>query len=98
MQEVAFFHRPSRTAILGDLVQRLDPARGLKGMIMRLDGLVGEQGSTPREWRATFLRRRRARAARARILGWRPERLVIAHGACADENATQILTRSLAWI
>lgn len=98
MLEVAFFHRPSRTAILGDLVQRLDPARGLKGMIMRLDGLVGEQGSTPREWRATFLRRRRARAARARILGWRPDRLLIAHGACADQNATQILTRSLAWI
>ena len=98
MQEVAFFHRPSRTAILCDLVQRHDSARGLKGMLMRLDGLVGEHGSTPREWRASFLRRRPARAARARVLGWKPEQLVIAHGACAHENATQILTRALAWI
>jgi len=100
MEEVAFFHRASRTAILCDLVQRHDRAemKGLKGMLMRLDGLVGEHGSTPREWRASFLPRSRARAARAEVLAWEPERLVIAHGACAQENATQILTRALAWI
>jgi hypothetical protein len=100
MEEVVFFHRVSRTAILCDLVQRHDPAqmKGLKGMLMRLDGLVGERGSTPREWRASFLRRRAARAARARVLAWEPERLLIAHGACAEKNATQILTRALAWM
>ena len=100
MQEVAFFHRPSRTAIFCDLVQRHDPAhmKGLKGMLMRLDGLVGEHGSTPREWRVSFLRRHPARAARARVLAWEPERLVIAHGACAEQNATQILARALAWM
>jgi hypothetical protein len=100
MEEAAFFHRPSRTAIFCDLVQRHDPARmkGLKGMLMRLDGLVGEHGSTPREWRASFLRRAPARAARARVLAWGSERLVIAHGACAQRDATQILTRALAWM
>ncbi|MBW2293395.1 MAG: hypothetical protein JRG94_13945, partial [Deltaproteobacteria bacterium] len=77
-----------------------DPAqmKGVKGMMMRLDGLVGETGSTPREWRASFLRRRPTRAARERVLAWQPERLLIAHGACAKENATQILTRALAWM
>ncbi len=100
MEEVAFFHRPSRTAIFGDLVQRMDPAQatGLKGALLRLDGLVGERGSTPREWRASFWRRRPARAARERVLAWKPERLVIAHGACAREYATGILARALAWI
>jgi hypothetical protein len=100
MEEVAFFHRPSRAAIFCDLVQRHDPAqmKGLKKMLMRLDGLVGEQGSTPREWRASFLRRGPARTARAQVLAWKPERLVIAHGACARENATQILARALAWM
>ena len=100
MEEVAFFHRPSRTAILGDLVQRNDPEqmKGWKGLLMRLDGLVGEHGSTPREWRASFLRRGRARAARAKVLAWEPEQLLIAHGACARENATQILARALAWM
>lgn len=100
MEEVAFFHRPSRTAIFGDLVQRHDPTqmKGAKGLLMRLDGLVGERGSTPREWRASFLRRGPARAARTRVLAWEPERLVIAHGSCAQQDATQILTRALAWM
>ncbi len=100
MAEVVFFHRPSRTVIFGDLVQRHDPEqmKGLKGMLMRLDGLVGERGSTPREWRASFLRRGYARAARARVLAWKPERLVIAHGTCAQKNATQILAQALAWM
>ncbi|MFQ5471421.1 MAG: DUF4336 domain-containing protein [Dehalococcoidia bacterium] len=100
MEEVAFFHRPSRTAIFCDLVQRHDPEqmKGLKGVLMRLDGLVGERGSTPREWRASFFRRRPARAARARVAAWEAERLVIAHGACAQKNAAQILARALAWM
>ena len=44
------------------------------------------------------LRGARDGAARARVLGWEPERLVIAHGACAEKNATQIPARALAWI
>jgi len=100
MEEVAFFHRPSSTAILCDLVQRHDPANmtGWKGMLMRLDGLVGELGSTPREWRASFLRRGPARESREQLLSWKPRRLLIAHGACAHGNATQILARALAWM
>jgi hypothetical protein len=100
MEEVVFFHRLSRTAIFCDLVQRHGPEniKGLKGMVMRLDGLVGEHGSTPREWRVSFLRRARARAARERVLAWKPEQLLIAHGSCARENATQILERALAWM
>ncbi len=100
MEEVVFFHRRSKTAIVGDLVQRHDPAtaRGLKGMVMRLDGLVGERGSAPREWRASFLRRGPARAARARVLDWKPDRLLIAHGASASQDATAILKKAMAWI
>ena len=98
LEEVAFLHRASRTAIVGDLVQRHEPIGGWRGLAMRLDGLVGEGGSTPREWRLTFLRRGPARAARARLLGWRPERLVVAHGACARHDATGILARATAWI
>ena len=100
MEEVVFFHRPSRTAIVGDLVQRHDPSGfpGWKGVLMRLDGLVGEHGSTPREWRASFLRRAPARRARARVLAWQPERLVVAHGACAPAGAARILAEALAWI
>ncbi len=100
MEEVAFLHRESRTAIIGDLVQRHPKAKmsGWRGLLMRLDGLVGEEGSTPREWRASFLRRGPARIARDKVLAWQAERLLIAHGACAPSNATEILAGALGWI
>lgn len=100
MEEVAFFHRPSHTAIIGDLVQRFPEAKmsGWKGMLMRLDGLVGQHGSTPREWRASFLRRGPARRARDKVLEWKAERLLIAHGDCAQSNANSILADALGWI
>jgi hypothetical protein len=100
MEEVAFFHRPSRTAIIGDLVQRFPRSTmsGWKGLVMRLDGLVGEHGSTPRDWRASFLRRGPARRARDKVLAWEAERLLIAHGDCAQSNASAILAKALSWI
>lgn len=100
MQEVVFFHRASRTAIIADLIQRHPESKmsGWKGMLMRIDGLVGEHGSTPREWRASFLRRGPARAARNKVLGWNAERLLIAHGECAQTDATGIIAAALSWI
>jgi len=100
MEEVAFFHRASRTAIIGDLIQRHSESKisGWMGLLMRLDGLVGEHGSTPREWRASFLRRAPTRAARRKVLGWNAERLLIAHGECAHTDATEIIAAALSWI
>jgi hypothetical protein len=102
MSEVLFFHRPSRTCLVGDLVQKHDTKamKAWQRWLMRLDGLAGPGGSTPREWRATFLGsgRRRARRAVERALAWRPERLVIAHGTCPPGDATAILRDSLAWL
>jgi hypothetical protein len=100
MEEVAFFHRPSRTAIIADLIQRHPESAmsGWKGWLMRLDSLVGDQGSTPREWRASFLRRTQARRARDRVLGWNAERLLIAHGACVAKNANDVIKAALSWI
>jgi hypothetical protein len=100
MAEVAFFHRPSQTAIIGDLIQRHPESEmsGWQGMLMKWDGLVGDHGSTPREWRASFVRRGPARTARDRLLAWQPERLLIAHGECAQSGATAIIAAALGWL
>lgn len=100
MDEVVFFHRASRTTLVTDLVQRLDPreTRGWRGLLMRLDGLVGESGSTPREWRASFWNRRAGRAARDAALAWNPQRLVVAHGMGVEKDARDVLARALAWL
>jgi hypothetical protein len=100
MSEVAFFHRASRTAIIGDLIQRFSEENlsGWKGMVMRFSGLVGERGGTPVDWRASFLRHGPARVALQKVLGWKPERLLIAHGSCAQSGADKIISAALRWI
>ncbi len=100
MEEVVFFHRASSTAIVCDLIQRhnRNDFRGFKGMLMHLDGLTGDKGSTPREWRASFIRRAPARAAREKVMSWKAEKLLIGHGQCAHADASRIIERALGWI
>ena len=100
MQEAMFFHPRSRTCLVGDLVQRHDPAAfsPWRRALMRMDGLLGPGGSTPREWRASFVRRGAAREALRTALAWQPERLVIAHGACAHQDGAAVLRSALAWL
>ena len=40
----------------------------------------------------------KARAALARVLGWRAERLLIAHGECVQSGAGRVIERALHWI
>ncbi len=100
LDEVLFFHKTSRTLMVCDLIQRFDPKKvhGITALIMKLDGLVGDNGSTPREWRATFLHKNKARTAIKRVIKWNPRQLIIAHGKCAWKNAVVVVKRSLRWI
>jgi len=100
MEEVVFFHRRSRTAIVGDLIQRHDPKAvpTFRRWIMAADGLIGPHGSTPREWRWSFHDRRRTRETRGMVLGWNPERLLVAHGACALHSGQHVIREALRWM
>lgn len=96
--EVVFLHHASKTALVGDLVQKMDPPAGWRGLLLRWNGLTGPAGSTPREWRASFLRRAPARRALERVLAGHPENLVIAHGRCALGGGERALRDSFAWL
>ncbi len=65
---------------------------------MRLDGLMDAHWRTPRFIQASFVRRRLARAARDRVISWNSERLLIAHGECAQTHAAPIIEAALRWI
>jgi hypothetical protein len=100
MTEVVFFHRPSRTCLVGDLIQRHDAAaepRWLRTLV-RAGGIGGANGGTPRDARWTFLHRRRARECVSRVLEWAPEQLVIAHGTCWMQDGAEALRRSFDWL
>ncbi len=100
MTEVLYFHCASRTCMVGDLIQKHD-ANAMKTWqrwMMEADGLAGRDGSTPGEWRLTFVQRQRARECMERVLAWNPDQVVIAHGPSPLPDGARVLRESMGWL
>ena len=102
MTEVVFFHRPSRTLVLTDLIENFEAGK-VSSPLMRfltwLGGVRDPDGSTPRDLRATFSRDGAAlRDAVACMIEWNPERIILAHGRWYDRNGRAELQRAFRWI
>lgn len=101
LSEAVFFHRPTRTAILVDLVQSFERSKVRCRPFwwaIRLAGCAAPQGGTPLDLRSTFWPRMAAvRSAVQQIVAWQPERVIIAHGRWFARDGTAALRRALAW-
>jgi len=105
LDEIVFFHRASGTAIFGDLVQafREDYLQAKwkpwQRYLARLSGITAKDGAhAPLDLRLSFLDRRLARKARAKVLNWQPERVVMAHGQWQGQGGATFLAQSLSWL
>jgi hypothetical protein len=104
MDEVVFYHRPSRTVILADLIEAFSDQFLRKHWswwqrpLAALDGIVAHKALAPLEWRLSFLHRAPARAARAKVLGWACEQVIMAHGEWQRSGGHAYLEQSLAWL
>ena len=99
MTEAVFLHRDSRTLIVTDLIENFEAKRvngRLLRWLMRVGGVIDPHGSTPRDLRLTF-RKRSVRCALETMLGWGPERVVMAHGRPYLRDGAAELSRALAW-
>jgi Domain of unknown function (DUF4336) len=106
MDEVVFFHRPSRTVVFADLIEnfsreflRNTPGwNGWKRAVARAWRITEPAGMAPLEWRLSFVRRRRARAALSKTLAWDPVGVVIAHGTCVTRGGRAFIEQSFRWL
>lgn len=100
MEEVVFFHRRSRTLVLGDLIENHEPEvlGPTARFFARANAMLAPNGATPRNFRLSFLRRAEARRCRDRMLAWEPERVLVTHGRCVLEDAGAFLRRAFAWL
>lgn len=100
MTEAVFFHRASGTAIFADLIENFPPGwfGGWRGWLARLDGIVAPHPGAPKEWRASFLDRRAARAALEHILGWPIAQVIIAHGTLARADGHAFVRDAFSWL
>ncbi|WP_338467483.1 DUF4336 domain-containing protein [Novosphingobium sp. ZN18A2] len=104
IDEVDFFHRPSRTAIFADLTENFSRAfiddnwKWWQRPIARAWKIVEPFGYAPLEMRASFRNRREARRKMLRLIAEKPERVVMAHGEIVRENGAEYLKRAFAWL
>jgi len=100
-REAVFFHKASKTLILTDLIENFEPdklGRFLR-ILTRWGGIQDPDGGMPRDMRMTFSRHRdRLRASVQRMIGWGPERIILAHGRWYDKNAVAELKRAFRWV
>ena len=93
--EVAFFHKPSRTAYVADLVFNImHPHGALTPVTFRMMG-VYKKLAMPKMWRRWVTDRARFMRSMDRIFAWGFDRLVMAHGEIVTEDAAGKLERAL---
>jgi hypothetical protein len=100
-REVAFFHRSTRTLILTDLVQNLEPETlPIRTRVFaKLTGVQAPNGKAPTYLRLiVLLRRRDARTAVERVLAWNPERVIFSHGRWFEHDGTARLRDAFRWL
>lgn len=104
MDEVIFFHRASRTAIIADLSQTFSE-RFLESHwpwwmrpIARLSKMVEGWGYPPIDYRISFRNRATARPKIRNLIGKHPEHVVVAHGEVVRTGGEAFLRRAFSWL
>ena len=101
MEEIIFFHRRTRTLILADLIENFEAEKvgGLHAWLIRLAGAAEPDGKAAIDLRLTFLgRKKEARSSVERMLAWKPERVIMAHGGWYERDGTRELRRAFRWV
>lgn len=100
MDEAVFFHKQSRTVIFADLIQNFDPDwfGPVRRVLAQMEGIISPSSMAPLEYRLSFRDRDKARGALNTILGWHPERVVIAHGRNVSSRGEAFVRHSFRWL
>jgi hypothetical protein len=96
--EVAFFHRASRTLVLCDLIENLEPHKLPPATRLAMAALSGTRGTTALHVRAAVLPGgEEAKRALRGLVALEPERVIMAHGRIFEDDAARRLRQGLAW-
>ena len=99
MSEVVFFHEPSETLILGDLIENHNPEKlaWLYRVISKAMDMLAPNGTTARIFRWTFFRRKKVRQDLQEIMSWHAKRVVVNHGPIVENGAQEFLRNAFHW-
>jgi Domain of unknown function (DUF4336) len=99
LDEIVFYHRPSRSLIVADLLFNLSSK---DAWITRTMGslVIGPfpGGRFARLYRAAVTDRQRMRAAVERILDWDFDQIIVGHGAVVENNGKEVFRTAFRWL
>ncbi|NGM71004.1 DUF4336 domain-containing protein [Natronolimnobius sp. AArcel1] len=98
LTEVAFFHRPSRTLILGDIGFHIGDDSPLRTRLIARALRVRNQLGPPVELRLTIANEATFRRSIRAILAWEFDRVIPGHGEIIDTNGRQALLEGYDWL
>jgi hypothetical protein len=97
MQEVVFFHRASRTLIVGDMCEHFGShSPPLTRLVARLARMY-ERPRMPPDWQFSFRDRTPRRASFERLFAWDFDSVILAHGKLIESRAKDVFVREYAW-
>lgn len=98
LTEIEFFHRPSRTLVLGDICYNVGAEAPLKTRLAaRLVGMYGDV-AVPLDIRHTMKNEAAGRRSIERILDWEFERVIVGHGEVAERDAKRRVREAFDWL
>ena len=104
MDELIFYHRASRTAIIADLSQTFTEAFLKRHWpwwmrpIARLSKMLDGWGYPPIDYRLSFRRRAGARAKIRALIDEHPQHVIVAHGRMVTSDGEAFLRRAFSWL
>jgi len=99
LAEAELFHQPSKTLIMGDLVQNNSPLPGhrLGNLVFKLAG-GASPGGVGRDLKMTFTDKPAARRSLDTIMSWDFDKVIIAHGPIIASDAKQYIAQAFTWL
>ncbi len=95
-REAVFFHRASDTLILTDLIEAFETEKLPVWMrpVVWITGIDDSDGKMPPDMQWTFRDKTALAEDLERMIGWGPERVILAHGRWYDSNGVAELERA----
>ena len=104
VDELIFFHRASRTALIADLSQTFSEAFLKRHWpwwirpVARISKMVEGWGYPPIDYRISFRHRADARPKIRALIDKHPEQVVVAHGEIVRTDGESFLRRAFSWL
>ncbi|WP_224269993.1 DUF4336 domain-containing protein [Haloprofundus salinisoli] len=98
LSEVEFFHRSSRTLILGDLCYHVTAdAPPATRLVARLAGMYGRL-AVPPDFKRTVVNEAAARTSVREMLAWEFDRVLVGHGSVLETGGREAFSEAFDWL